>query len=255
MLFFAVSALSILDPDGSRAQFRYLGYPEFLALPLSVAEVLGMAAILSRRSRALMDLAFAGFLFELLLAAAGHLVNGDVDVWLTALGLLLWTAAFAADRRRFPRRGGFVRSVTSPEVTKLYWASNGFLCLVFSGSVVLTVFDPVTTFQQTEGLGYPVYTSIPLVILKILGLMAIVSRRSRILADLAYAGFLFDLLLAASAHFANGEVYGLFATSCSLIWVAAYWSHNARYPDPVRAPAPGSLAESTAESAALVQPR
>ena len=49
-------------------------------------------------------------------------------------------------------------------------------------------------------LGYPTYIIYPLAIAKILGLIAIWTRKSNTLKEWAYAGFFFDLVLAASAH-------------------------------------------------------
>ena len=44
---------------------------------LGVAKLLGIAAILSGRSRVLKEWAYAGFTFDLLLAAYSHLLSGD----------------------------------------------------------------------------------------------------------------------------------------------------------------------------------
>ena len=49
-------------------------------------------------------------------------------------------------------------------------------------------------------LGYPTYIIYPLGIIKLLGLVAIWTRKSKRLIEWAYAGFTFDLLLAISAH-------------------------------------------------------
>lgn len=231
VLFFAVSAISaLLDIEGSLGQFRYLGYPEFLAVPLSILEIVGIVTILWGRSRALTDLAFAGFLLELVLAGTGHALNGDPDLWLIALGLIVWTAAFLADRQRHPRVAGYVRAQVSRPVVLVYWASHAALFVVFTASVLLTVFDLPTSITQAEGLGYPGYTSLPLAVLKALGLIAIFSRRSRVLANFAYAGFFYDLVLALSAHALRLEPYGLLALGTLIAWVFCYWSDRMMYP-------------------------
>ena len=49
-------------------------------------------------------------------------------------------------------------------------------------------------------LGFPAYIIYPLAIAKLLGLIAIWSNKSRILKELAYAGFALDFILAASSH-------------------------------------------------------
>lgn len=102
-VMFAYSAIwSLVDRSGTEIQAAELGYPGYLAVyPLAVAKLAGLVVILSRRSRTLTHFAFAGFLFDLLLALAGHIRNDDFpNGWLAVLGLVIWTAAFAADTRR-----------------------------------------------------------------------------------------------------------------------------------------------------------
>lgn len=60
------------------------------------------------------------------------------------------------------------------------------------------------TFQQ---LGYPSYIIYPLAIAKILAVVAILTKKSALLKEWAYAGMFFDFVLATSAHIAvqDGE--------------------------------------------------
>ena len=58
-------------------------------------------------------------------------------------------------------------------------------------------------------LGYPVYIIYPLAIAKVLGVIAILSNRSKVLAEWAYAGFFFDAGLATMAHYYNNDGLGL----------------------------------------------
>ena len=68
-------------------------------------------------------------------------------------------------------------------------------------------------------LGYPTYIIYPLALLKILGLIAIWTNKSRMLKEWAYAGFFFDFLLAFSAHVSvnDGEYAGALAAIVLLI--------------------------------------
>ena len=59
--------------------------------------------------------------------------------------------------------------------------------------------------QTFARLGYPMYLVYPLAIAKALGIIAIISKKSAILKDWAYAGFFFDLVLAFFAHFMVGD--------------------------------------------------
>ncbi len=62
-----------------------------------------------------------------------------------------------------------------------------------------------------ENFNYPSYIVIPLAILKILGIAAILSRKSKWLTEWAYAGFFFNLVLATIAHQTAG--HGIFGFS------------------------------------------
>ena len=79
--------------------FTKLGYPPYLIYPLAVAKVLGLIAILTKKSRALKEWAYAGFFFDFLLALSAHLKVGDGQFF-PALGcLILLTISYALDRK------------------------------------------------------------------------------------------------------------------------------------------------------------
>jgi len=86
-----------------------------------------------------------------------------------------------------------------------YWISTALLCLLYLASAThyLTMGDQVR--QSFVGLGYPAYLREVLIPAKILGVVAIVSRVSVRLSDLAYAGMFYHLLLAFSAHINAGD--------------------------------------------------
>lgn len=111
----------------------------------------------------------------------------------------------------------------------LYRLATGALCAVFAVSVLLTFGDLDGTRAQLADLGFPTYFAIPQGVAKVLGIVAILSRRSRTLTYFAYAGFLFDLLLALTAHIAERETYGLLAAAALVIWVAAFWADRRRF--------------------------
>lgn len=87
----------------------------------------------------------------------------------------------------------------------IYWISTGLLCalMLFSASMYFTKTEMVKGFF--ESLHYPTYLVYPLATLKILGIIALVSNQSQMLKEWAYAGFFFDLVLAAAAHFNAGD--------------------------------------------------
>jgi DoxX-like family len=91
---------TLVDPDGARRVMVVLGFPGYFLYPLAVAKLLGVVALLTRRSLALVDLAFAGFFYDLLLALTAHVRTGEPGAGLAVAGLVVWLVAFLGDRRR-----------------------------------------------------------------------------------------------------------------------------------------------------------
>lgn len=87
----------------------------------------------------------------------------------------------------------------------VYWIATGLLCLLMLASAGMYIFNHAEVANIFTKLGYPTYIVYPLAIAKILGVMAILTKFSRILKEWAYAGFFFDFLLAASAHYFANE--------------------------------------------------
>ena len=82
----------------------------------------------------------------------------------------------------------------------IYWTSTVLMCAIFlfSATMYLTRPEEVKGFFQT--LNYPTYLVYPLATIKILGIIAVLSNKSKLLKEWAYAGFFFDAVLAAMAH-------------------------------------------------------
>jgi len=86
-----------------------------------------------------------------------------------------------------------------------YWISTALLCLLYLASVTMYLTMGEKVHQSIVALGYPAYLRQILIVVKVLGVVAILSRRSVALSDLAYAGMFFHLLLALSAHVHAGD--------------------------------------------------
>lgn len=109
----------------------------------------------------------------------------------------------------------------------LYYVSTGLLTLLmgFSATMYFVNFEEVS--QTFQGLGYPVFIIKPLAVAKILGLIAIWTKRSRQLMEWAYAGFFFDTLLALQAHIEVGDgMWQASAVGIVLVFVSYRTNRN-----------------------------
>ena len=82
----------------------------------------------------------------------------------------------------------------------IYLVATGLLTamMLMSAGMYFLQYDMVSdTFGK---LGFPTYIIYPLAIAKILGLVAIWTKKSETLKEWAYSGFFFNFLLAATAH-------------------------------------------------------
>ncbi|WP_281986391.1 DoxX family protein [Aquimarina aggregata] len=87
----------------------------------------------------------------------------------------------------------------------IYWIATGLMTLVFSFSAGMYLFNYERASGFFENLGFPTWLIYPLAIAKILGLIAILSRKVTLLKEWAYAGFFFDAVLAFFAHQMIGD--------------------------------------------------
>ena len=115
--------------------------------------------------------------------------------------------------------------MNNPRLKIGYWISTVAMCGIFlmSATMYLAKYDMVVGFFQE--LGHPTYLIYPLAIAKILGIIAIVSDKSRWLSEWAYAGFFFDVILATAAHYHAGHgliglsFFGIFIVLISrILW-------------------------------------
>jgi hypothetical protein len=100
--FTVSAALSFFDPEGTRTVAETLGYPPYLVVyPLALAKLAGVAVVLLRRPTTLKHFAYAGFLFDVLLALFAHVAEGDFPSgWLAIWGVAIWSATFGLEQRR-----------------------------------------------------------------------------------------------------------------------------------------------------------
>lgn len=87
----------------------------------------------------------------------------------------------------------------------IYWVATGLLTALLLISAVLDIFYNDMVSATYARLGYPTNIIYPFGFLKILGLIAIWSKKANTLKKLAYAGFFFSFVLALGAHISEND--------------------------------------------------
>lgn len=102
----------------------------------------------------------------------------------------------------------------------IYWIATIAMCGVFTFSAQMYLRNPDMVAGFFKMLHYPEYLVYPLALAKVLGIVAILSNKSKLLSEWAYAGFFFDGVLAYAAHYmANdgGALFSIIAIASTLI--------------------------------------
>lgn len=104
----------------------------------------------------------------------------------------------------------------------IYFAATGLLTalMLMSAGMYFLQYDMIS--ESFTKLGFPTYIIYPLAIAKILGLIAIWTKKSQMLKEWAYAGFFFNFLLAASAHINIGDGESLPALIAIFLLTVSY---------------------------------
>ncbi len=84
--------------------FSRLGYPTYLIYPLATAKVLGIIAILTRKSDFLKNLAYAGFFYDFILALSAHINVNDGEFIPAAVALVLLAVSYIFGRKVFTKK-------------------------------------------------------------------------------------------------------------------------------------------------------
>ena len=93
--------LFIIASDMVYEQISGMGFPQSILIPLGVAKILAVVAILTKKSTLLKKLAYYGLGIDFILALGGHLMASD-GLWPTAaVALILLTGSFIYDRKVF----------------------------------------------------------------------------------------------------------------------------------------------------------
>lgn len=111
--------------------------------------------------------------------------------------------------------------------TYIYWISTALLSLLYLISAYLYVTKGDWVRKALADLGYPAYLVPVMIVVKVLGPVAILSRFSVALSDLAYAGIFYHLLLSGLAHLGVRKPKGAVPAALGLVLlVASFLTQN-----------------------------
>jgi hypothetical protein len=97
-----------------------------------------------------------------------------------------------------------------------YWLVTILMCGLFLYSAQMYFFKTEMVKGFFEMLSFPTWVVIPLAILKVAGVIVVLTDMNIVLREWAYAGFLYDVILATGAHYDAGHgliglsFYGIF---------------------------------------------
>lgn len=83
------AGMYFFNHDMVAEMFNSIGYPTYIIYPLAVAKILGLLAIWTNKSKTLKEWAYAGFVFELLLAISGHIAAEDNQFFAALVALIM----------------------------------------------------------------------------------------------------------------------------------------------------------------------
>lgn len=119
----------------------------------------------------------------------------------------------------------------------VYWVSTLLVVALYAGSVVMYTTQMETAQSLIVGFGYPAYLVQFLIVVKLAGIVAVLVRRPVWLAQLAYAGAFYHLILAITAHVGAGDPNFIPAVVGLALLIVSWASQNiARSPDAAYVP-------------------
>jgi uncharacterized membrane protein len=107
----------------------------------------------------------------------------------------------------------------------IYWVATGLLAIGMLQSGIFAVMRSKQWVDLVTGLGYPVYFLTILGVWKILGVIAILVPKFKLLKEWAYAGFFFAMTGAFISHLAVGDhdIKGLMGPAFQALFVIVSW--------------------------------
>lgn len=110
----------------------------------------------------------------------------------------------------------------------MYWGFTGLLSAFVLMGAGMYFFNTPMVEEMFGQLGFPAYLVYPLGGAKVLAVVAILSNKSKMLSDLAYAGLFYTFILGIIAHIASGVGSFVGALVALILLVGSYYYKDAR---------------------------
>ena len=107
----------------------------------------------------------------------------------------------------------------------IYWIATALFCFGMLASGLQQVFHTKAMIDLVTPLGYPVYFLYIIGTWKVLGVIAVLVPRFKLLKEWAYAGFFFVMTGAFVSHLASGDhsIKGLIGPFMQTVFIILSW--------------------------------
>lgn len=93
-LFLYSAFVFLTDTLVIQGHYQDYQYPSYLVIPMAIAKILAIVFILLRKPKWVMEWAYAGLFFDLVLASFAHYRLGDANLTLTLLGIIFLLTSY-----------------------------------------------------------------------------------------------------------------------------------------------------------------
>lgn len=95
------AGMYVFNHEEISALFEAMHYPAYVVYPLAALKVLGLIAIWTRLSTTLTYFAYAGFLYDFILAFFAHYIVSDGEHGGAMVAITLWLVSFTYYKKLF----------------------------------------------------------------------------------------------------------------------------------------------------------
>jgi len=94
LMMLASAGMYFFNYDAAKPEFIALGYPTYLIYYIAVAKVLAILVILNNRMKYVVEWAYSGLFFELILATLAHVYHRDAEHIVPIVAILLLLVSY-----------------------------------------------------------------------------------------------------------------------------------------------------------------